>query len=67
MGERIFIAACLLGISYMFFYAMTNAVSLPDVYFSHATGDCVEVVNYKEGHNYTCENLPTRFYHKWVE
>ena len=50
-----------------FTYAVLSAMSLPDVWFSHSTGECVKVLNYIEGEEYTCENLPSRFYHVWVE
>ena len=48
-------------------YAILNAASLPDVWFSSSTGDCVKVLNYADGDNYNCDNLPKRFYHVWVE
>ncbi len=46
-------------------YAMAFATTLPDVYFSYATGECVKVVNY--GTEYTCDTLPTKFIHIWAE
>jgi len=49
---------------YVAFKAIDTAASRPDAYFSHATGECVKVVNYAEGDNYSCENLPKRFYYK---
>ena len=48
-------------------FAINSSIQLPDVYFSYATDECVKVVNYAEGHNYTCDNLPTKFYHAWVQ
>lgn len=48
-------------------YALTTSLGIPDVHFSHSTGDCVEVINYEEGNNYSCENLPSKFNHVWVE
>lgn len=47
-------------------WAINTALKMPDVYFSYSTGECVEVVNYS-GTNYTCENLPVKFHHYWVE
>lgn len=41
--------------------------TLPDVHFSYATNQCVEVVNYSSNDNYTCDNLPPKFYHVWVK
>ena len=48
-------------------YAFNHAVSLPDVHFSNSTQECVTVVNYAEHHNYSCEHLPNKYYHVWVE
>lgn len=48
-------------------YALTTSLGIPDVHFSHSTGDCVEVINYEEGDSYSCENLPSKFNHVWVE
>lgn len=62
-----FAVMCAFLIGGMFMYAINNAVSLPDVHFSYSTGECVEVINYAEGHKYTCDNQPTKFYHVWVE
>ena len=47
--------------------AVIKASELPDVWFSYKTQDCVQVVNYVEGQNYSCENLPPKYYHVWVE
>jgi len=47
-------------------YSVLSAASLPDVWFSYSTGDCVKVLNYNEGDAYSCENLPSRYYHVWV-
>ena len=48
-------------------YAMSTALKIPDVKFSYSTDKCVEVVNYDERFNYTCENYPAKFNHVWVE
>ena len=49
-------------------FAMANyAMSIPDVHFSYSTDSCVQVLNYAEGDNYTCENMPTKFNHVWVK
>lgn len=45
--------------------AIAHAVSLPDVHFSYSSQNCVKVVNYKPNDNYTCDDLPHRFYHVW--
>jgi hypothetical protein len=54
-------------IASFFFYSVSNALTLPDVWYSYSTGDCVKVLNYAKGDTYSCENLPSRFYHVWVE
>ena len=54
-------------LTFGFTYAMLSASALPDVWFSHSTGDCVQVLNYAEGDNYSCENMPPRYYHVWVK
>ena len=47
--------------------ATLNMLSIPDVMFSHSTDECVEVFNYVEGENYSCENIPSKFNHVWVK
>lgn len=44
-----------------------SALSIPDVWFSYSTDECVQVINYVEGENYSCENMPSKFNHVWVE
>ena len=44
-----------------------NITGTPDVHMSYSTGECVEVINYDERFNYTCENLPEKYNHIWVE
>ena len=63
--QIIFVLACFAFIGAAMLYAVSIAVTHPDVYFSYSTQECVKVVNY--GTNYTCENLPSRYYHVWVE
>ena len=41
-------------------YLLLTASS-QDVYFSYKTNNCMKVVNYVEGHNYSCEHLPVLF------
>ena len=47
--------------------AIDKAAALPDVHFSYSTNECVKVVNYDDDDNYSCENLPKKFYHVWEE
>lgn len=65
--ENVIIGALIGIIAGCMCYAFLTAVSLPDVWFSYSTGDCVKVLNYAQSDNYSCENLPKRFYHVWVE
>lgn len=48
-------------------YAFSGVMAMPDVHFSYATGECVEVINYDSKFDYTCENYPEKFNHVWVE
>ena len=54
-------------LTFGFTYAMLSAAALPDVWFSYETQECVKVLNYEEDDHYTCENMPPRYYHVWVE
>lgn len=46
------------------FVMISLHINKPEVRFSYSTGECVEVL-YSEHH--TCENLPKRYHHVWVE
>ena len=43
------------------------AMDIPDVYVSHSTGECVQVLNYVEDDVYTCDNLPSKYNKIWVK
>ena len=47
-------------------YLFNSALDMPTVESSNATGECVEVINYAEGDDYDCDNLPERYNHRWV-
>ena len=47
-------------------WAVNYSFSLPDVHMSFDTNTCVEVINYADT-NYSCENMPSKFHHVWVE
>lgn len=49
------------------FFMLDKMFSIPDVHFSYSTDECVKVLNYAEGDNYSCENLPSKFNHVWVQ
>lgn len=54
-------------LTFGFTYSLLNAVALPDVWYSYSTNECVKVLNYAEGDNYSCENLPPKYHHVWVK
>lgn len=47
-------------IGYAFYYALT----LPVVYEAYPSGECVRVDDVNG--RYSCENMPTKYYHEWV-
>ena len=51
----------------LFYAFLDKAFSIPDVQFSYSTNECVKVLNYVDGENYSCENMPTKFNHVWVQ
>lgn len=61
--EILFVGVCTIAIAAGITYTVSTALSLPDVWFSWESNECVKVVNYADGDNYTCANLPSRFYH----
>ena len=53
-------------------FAFTDyAMSIPDVHVSYETRNCVQVQNYPSTlfgtTNYSCESMPTKFNHVWVQ
>lgn len=48
-------------------YVINLALMIPDVQFSYSNDVCVKVINYNPDDNYSCENLPEKFNHVWVE
>ena len=50
-----------------FVYLWLEALSMPDVWFSYSTDECVKVINYDKDDKFSCENLPTKFNHVWVK
>jgi hypothetical protein len=56
------------ALSMILVLALVNSMlSIPDVQFSYATNECLKVLNYTETDSYSCESLPSRFNHVWVE
>ena len=48
-------------------FALRNALDIPDVMISNATGECVKVINYKEGDKYSCTDMPSKYNVVWVK
>jgi hypothetical protein len=48
-------------------WIVLDAASMPDVWFSYSTDECVKVINYDKNDKYSCENLPSKFNHVWVQ
>jgi len=59
-------AAVAIAVFGVLFFALNYALSIPDVYVSHSTGECVKVVNYTD-EVFSCENLPSKFNHVWAK
>jgi hypothetical protein len=53
------------------FLMMDYAFSIPNVVESYSTGECVTVENYPgivfNQEMYSCENMPSKFYHVYVK
>ena len=47
-------------------YAGNEFLSMPDVYFSYETNECVNVTNYTD-EVFSCDNIPSKFNHVWVK
>lgn len=47
-------------------WAINTFLSLPDVYKSHRTNECVKVI-YADGSSGFCDELPPRYNLIWVE
>jgi hypothetical protein len=56
------------GVSFLF---MDYALSIPEVYKSYSSRECVKVENYPGlvfgKDNYTCESMPAKFEVVWVK
>ena len=64
--KNVFYGAVFFGLLGLGVYAGNEALKMPDVHFSYATNECVEVVNYTD-EQFTCDNYPTKFNHVWVQ
>lgn len=52
---------CAAGLLWALYYAFT----LPTVYESHTTGNCVRVDDVRGV--YSCENMPRKYHHQWTQ
>lgn len=48
-------------------FILGDAMNIPDVMVSYSTGECVEVLNYKEDDKYSCIDMPSKYNHMWVK
>mgnify|MGYP003639688360 FL=1 len=58
--------AVIIGVLLLGDVIINYAFALPDVHFSYSQEHCVKVVNYTDT-NFSCENMPDKFYHVWVK
>ena len=53
------------------FVVLDYSLGIPSVKFSYSTNECIEVENYPTvlfgTTTYSCENMPTKFNHVWVQ
>ena len=64
--HKVFAVLCVVAIITSVGVAFNKAMSLPTVFFSYSTGNCVAVDNHADT-DFSCENLPKRYYHNYVE
>ena len=50
-----------------FYLGLDSVVNMPDVHVSNSTGECVKVINYDDRFDYTCQTLPEKYNHVWVQ
>lgn len=50
-----------------FYMGLGSIANMPDVHMSYSTNECIEVINYDERFEYTCETLPEKYNHIWVK
>jgi hypothetical protein len=47
-------------------HVTNKTLAMPDVWFSYSTNECVKVINYTD-EIFSCETLPSKFNHVWVD
>lgn len=66
MLKLLFSFATVCAMLLVLMFAVGRALALPDVHFSYKDNTCVKVINYTD-ENFSCENMPSKFNHVWVE
>lgn len=56
-----------IGLFATLIFMMLRTDDMPDVYVSNSTNECVKVINYDSRFDYSCETLPEKYNHIWVE
>jgi hypothetical protein len=46
---------------------LVDALNRPEVLISTSSGKCVDVINFIEENNYTCDNKPPKYSVTWVQ
>ena len=54
------------GLFTLLVYMLVFTSYIPDVHVSHSTGECVKVINYGD-QDWSCDNLPSKYTHIWVQ
>jgi len=67
MKDPLLILVLCSAMGLLLFKVFIDAMMLPDVWVSYSTNECVKVLNYQETDKYSCENLPKKYNHVWVQ
>jgi hypothetical protein len=65
--KTVLLGFLLLFVTFLFFVTLINSITIPDVYVSNSTEECVKVINYDSNDNYSCDNLPSKYHKVWVK
>ena len=55
-----------IGLFAFLVYMLIFTSYIPDVHVSYSTGECVKVINYGD-QDWSCDNLPSKYTHIWVQ
>lgn len=64
LGDLIIFAGFISILSVITFALMESP--MPEAHFNWSTKQCVNVINFDERFEYTCETLPEKYTHVWV-